>query len=374
MTEKQERTLLLVEDDSHARESWTRDVVEHNDLPNMQVRFELVATGDASTALQILRSRHIDCAVVDLRIPDSDNGESTPNAAGGNRVVQSVLVEVGIPTVVYSGHAEEASESITDSSIKLFSKQGGTSLEILSYLSSRATLMEAMAEMRTRVATATAKVFSQSIWPRWENRWGIRTGSWDMADVITRQVVSYVAEHLGYSQLYHPEEFYFNPPLSSERLGTGDLVRIDSDIYLLVNPRCNMDRCDYPSELALAYCKPLGAQWVGLVERSRSSNPNKREKALEEARRFASQDHSLSKHFIPSCDGDGPWLVDFANIRTVPSDNAGEMVANRLASVSPQFLPNLVQRYSSYLGRIGQPDLDCGQLVSAELQNGDPEH
>jgi hypothetical protein len=39
-----------------------------------------------------------------------------------------------------------------------------------------------------------------------------------------------------------------------------------------------------------------------------------------------------------------------------------DLLKNRFASISPAFVPNLVQRCAAYLGRIGQPALDVDQL------------
>lgn len=47
---------------------------------------------------------------------------------------------------------------------------------------------------------------------------------------------------------------------------------------------------------------------------------------------------------------------------TVPAIQVPDLLAARFASISSSFVPNLVQRYAAYLGRIGQPDLDCDLL------------
>ena len=47
---------------------------------------------------------------------------------------------------------------------------------------------------------------------------------------------------------------------------------------------------------------------------------------------------------------------------TVGNSEVPSLLENRFASVASQFVPNLVQRFAAYLGRIGQPDLDCDVL------------
>jgi hypothetical protein len=58
--------------------------------------------------------------------------------------------------------------------------------------------------------------------------------------------------------------------------------------------------------------------------------------------------------------------VQFKEIMTVPSERVPELLKTRFASVASQFVPNLVQRYSAYLGRIGQPDLDV-EILKAHV-------
>jgi hypothetical protein len=176
--------------------------------------------------------------------------------------------------------------------------------------------------------------------------------------VITRQTASHVAERLGLPPNYHhPEEFYFVPPLATERLDTGDLVKVGDKIYVVVTPRCNLARDPYPDQLMLACCKPMDGDWARLRNGFQGSNRDK-ESAARSLRDFATQGHSTSTHFLPPCGEKGPWLADFREIMTVPSEQVPQLLKSRFASVASQFVPNLVQRYSAYLGRIGQPDLD----------------
>ncbi|WP_373653312.1 hypothetical protein [Schlesneria sp. DSM 10557] len=371
MPERIKRTLLLVEDDTETQGSWSRDIDEFNTRQNTSVTFVPLIVGDQEHALEILRNTYIDCAIVDLRIPAAH--ASTPldaKAESGNAVLGQILRSSGMPAVVYSGYEEEVSEIVSASHIKVVTKRGGAQVWILEYLLSHASLMEAMASTREKLSAEISTLFHQSIWPRWSKTWASLSGNWSPTEVITRQVVAHVAEKLGDTSQHHPDEFYFVPPLKADRLVTGDLVTYEGSVYVLLNPRCNMDRCEYPMELTLALCTPVGESWTKILKKA-AGDANQRNKAIEAARRYASQDHSLSKHFIPVCDGQGPWLVEFDRITNVGRDLASQLVTGRIATISPQFLPNLIQRYSSYLGRIGQPDLNCEILVQLPMSAPD---
>jgi hypothetical protein len=274
-------------------------------------------------------------------------------------VLQRVLLEIGVPAVVHSGYPAEASEEVQNSKIRIIEKKGGAAMEALQWLAGHDTLMSAMEVTRRKIAEETAKLFSQSIWPRWDKSWKDIGDGDALAGLITRQTASHVAEQLGMPPAHHhPEEFYIVPPLATGQLGTGDLLKIENSIYVVVTPRCNIARDKYPNHIMLALCKPMEGAWAGTRD-GFNGNREKREKAVDTLHNFATQGHSTSTHFLPPCgEQGGPWLADFREIMTVPSEKVPDLLATRFASVASQFIPNLVQRYSAYLGRIGQPDLD----------------
>ena len=362
MAEKVERIILIAEDDPEALVSWKQDIKEYNRDANNPVQFTPEYASTKVAATRVLERLRIDCAVIDLRLPVDDKAVGQSSQATGNDILQKVLLETAVPAVVYSGYTEEASELVKSSQIRIIEKKIGGGIESLQWLAQHEGLMAAMAAMRRRVERESARLFSQSIWPRWEKAWNTMTDVDALAGVITRQVVAHVAEELSLPpNFHHPEEFYFVPPLSAERLGTGDMVRVEGAVYVVVTPRCNMARDNYPKHLTFALCKPMGVPWTGLRERF-AGNEKKQEKALEELRSYATQGHSTSTHFLPPCGDEGPWLVDFREVMSVPSEPVAEMMKSRFASIASQFVPNLVQRYAAYLGRIGQPDLDCDVL------------
>lgn len=352
-----ERLILIAEDDEDQIASWKRDVTEFNREAGRPFDYVPEFAKSRGAAIRVLDRMRINCAAVDLRLPD-ENGAAGQTEPVGNDVLQRLLLEIGVPAVVYSGYPQEASELVQKSQIRIIAKKGGGAMEALRWLAGHDSLMAAMELTRKKIAEESAKLFSQSIWPRWEKSWKDINDGELLAGVITRQTASHVAERLGLPPNYHhPEEFYFVPSLATERLDTGDLVKIGDNVYVVVTPRCNLARDPYPAHLMLAYCKPMDGDWAAM-RTGFQGNANQRESAAKKLHNFASQGHSTSTHFLPPCGELGPWLADFREIMTVPADQAPELLKSRFASVASQFVPNLVQRYSAYLGRIGQPDLD----------------
>ena len=352
-----ERIILIAEDDEDQVASWKRDIIEFNREAKFGITFIAEFVNSKNGALRALDRIRINCAAIDLRLPEQ-TGAGSHTEPVGNEVLQQVLSEIGVPAVVYSGYPQEASEAVRLSQIKVMEKKGGGAKEALEWLAGHESLMSAMEVTRRKIAEESAKLFSQSIWPRWEKTWKQIKDAETLAGVITRQTASHLAERLGLPPNYHhPEEFYLVPPLATDRLDTGDLLRIGERIYVVVTPRCNLARDPYPAHLMLAYCKTMDGDWTRMRNGFQGSNKEK-ESAAKSLHNFATQGHSTSTHFLPPCGELGPWLADFREVMTVPSEQVPELLKSRFASVASQFVPNLVQRYSAYLGRIGQPDLD----------------
>jgi len=349
--------ILIVEDDDSAVDGWKRDIREFNRGTDIPFKFVGTFATTKQQALTILRRTRMDCAVIDLRLPEGDTDVDTGHPLG-NDVLEVLLQETGIPAVVYSGYDKEVSENVKSSNIRVYGKQGGITERILNEFAEQANLMAAMEITRNNIGKETARLFNQSIWTRWEDRWSSDENTNIISEVITRQTASHVASSLSPSGVYHhPDEFYTVPALSSDRLDTGDLLELDTGVHIILTPRCNMAN-KMPTYFILAVCTEIEG-W-----RAKLNGSNKeRERAAKELKLHATQGHAIASHFLPPLDGRGPWIVDFQEMRAIESKETSDLVSKRFASVAPHFVPNLVQRYSTYLGRIGQPDIDTEILI-----------
>lgn len=361
--------ILIVEDDKEAVESWRRDISDFNS-DNEAFKYEAIYAGTREAAIETLDRVRVNCAVVDLRLPSATVGKGEPSQDAGNDILSKLLIETGIPAVVYSAHSGEASDLVKKSNIQVRSKKGGGVTEILLYLAKLEGLMTAMAATRKKISIESAKIFNDSIWHRWESAWRSVPDRDVVAGMITRQTASHVADRLSLPPLnHHPDEFYIVPALFEDRLDTGDLVLDgEEDVYVVVTPRCNMANEPIPKHLILALCKPMSTEWEKLRDGFKAESKDKQKRAGDRLHDFAVQNHSTSTHFIPACGNKGPWLVDFREIKGVPSSAASNLLETRFASIATHFVPNLVQRYAAYLGRIGQPDLDWNVLREQVLK------
>src|ERR1700744_251650 len=144
-----ERIILIAEDDEDQIASWKRDITEFNRETKFGITYVPEFVKSKNGALHALDRIRINCAAVDLRLPENDEaiGHTQPV---GNEVLQQVLLEIGVPAVVYSGYPQEASEVVRMSQIRVMEKKGGGAKEALEWLAGHESLMSAMEVTRKK--------------------------------------------------------------------------------------------------------------------------------------------------------------------------------------------------------------------------------
>lgn len=353
--------LLVLEDDEQELDRFSRNIEEFNQ--ESDIKFHHSPVGTASGAIQSLDNHRFDCALLDLRVPKNDGG--VRHEKEGNEALQRVVAGYALPVVVHSAYSNQLDETFRDIPVQVIDKDKESHRDALRWFVEQAPLMAAVRETRKRIQAETADIFFKAIWPRWSQNGASTPGRDDLHDVIARQVVSYISEKLTVRgsgpEGHHLHEFYFVPPLREE-LHTGDLIVHNDGVHVIVTPQCNIAN-GYPDHFLLAQCKNISGEWAE-CRRKIADNKGKSSNSVDNTvGKWATQNIDISEHFLPPCDGRGPWLVDFKTIVSVPNAEADNLTENRFASVTPQFIPNLIQRWASYMGRVGQPDLNRSDLI-----------
>lgn len=354
--------LLVVEDDEALTDSWHKTIELRNADDDDLTIIETCARS-YDEAMQFLDERTFDAAVIDLRLKVLETGGH--HNQQGNEVVKAVAVKEAIPTVIYTGQPQEAEEFPEAPKIKVIDKGEPFSM-VLDWLKSEAGLIQQMQNVQSVVKTDMAKVFQTSIWPRWKN-WidGCEQGKADLGDAVTRHFVSHLhAGLLHVSGEAHPEEWYFVPPVKSSSLSTGDIFSDGAGLVeILVTPRCDLENTKGEDTLQLAVCQDVGNEWDGLLQGMKSDNKNTAGTAMSSYRRYLQHRLMPRLHFLPRMkmlDGTsaGPWFIRFDHIRSIPrtEEHIADLKEKRFATLTPEFLPSLVERLGTFFSRIGSPN------------------
>jgi CheY-like chemotaxis protein len=338
--------ILVVEDDAALTKNW-RDELDAKNKDKSSSQLELLPTFERNDQLartRVARER-FDIVIVDLGLGNAKDVNDT----SGNELIRFLLEEYPIPIAVHTGKPNTFDNELkSHTQIKVFDKGEGLS-PVVDWIVSGAPMMKTLRDALQSLDREVARLFFKSIWPRWSN-WVEVGATQELTNSIARHIASHTHSALSFkaNQTAHAEESYFVPPIL-DRLDTGDLFEFESEVWILVTPRCdlaNLD-ADITPTLLLAKCKDESQQWnVGEREKKNLRN---------------NAGNSLKKHFlhpvrVPSGAEKGPWLVLFTDLKLYETKNSNELLESRFASLTSAFVPSLVERFGAFYSRIGTPN------------------
>ncbi len=357
---------ILVVDDDEKMVDLANDCVFDWNAEEPGLPFEVIDARSVEGAHKVLSSHKIDCALIDLRLPDIENGDVT-SAENGNELANYLIGQVGVPTAIISGEPKEADEYFQKpGTSEVFSKDGDAHKTALEWFSEQWVLMEALSSVRENMEKSTAEVFAQRIWPQWSEMMKDVSGDRHRLEtVFTRQYASHVAEFLGGGEEdWHPNECYIVPSYQKDRAHTGDVFCLDDKYFIILSPQCDMATRKI-EQVLLATCEIGREHWGEHLEHfTQQTSKNKVAKADKFFRGLVNQDLPSSEHFLPPLPGlNNPVIVKFSKVRTIGIGDLEASLEARVASVAPAFLSNLTQRFGAYISRTGQPNICIEDFV-----------
>ncbi|MGL5781280.1 MAG: hypothetical protein ACRCXW_01820 [Plesiomonas shigelloides] len=352
--------LLIVEDAQKIILSWEEKMafyaVEGTPVYTLNPTF----VTNFQDAKKVIANTNFDAAVVDIRL--DEGGDQTFH---GNNILADLASKSLTVCAVYTG--EPGTEVIEDHQkdfVKVFQKGEGEIERILEWLDSKADMISAIQTMQDSFKKSMAKAFTHSIWPRWSYWLNGDQNQEFASNALTRHMATHLhASFLNEVAAVHPEEYYFIPPLQ-DRLDTGDIIRQDESYYILVTPRCDLAREQNPT-FQLVKLADKKADWEALhQEKVNGANSKAKQKATRDIRNLVNHgDRSPKLHFIPqfklSSEAKlGPFHAQFNFMTCVEAtdESRSQLTAHRVATLSNEFVPSLVERLGAYFSRIGTPD------------------
>jgi len=349
--------ILYVEDDAAQIERF-QDAVDDWNQNNPEKQIAPVLAKDVVSFVDAIEHRHIDAALLDIKLPETEGAREL--AIGGNKIAKQSLFGVGIPIAIVSGYPEDIDADLAALNPARFNKGDVDAFQkVLDWLGKQWPMMLALHLTRRRIQALGAEIFVERIWPRWTKYTELRgIKAQDLPEIIARQHVSHAAEKLGLdgegAVPWHPAEFYVQPALQAERAHTGDLFRMDGRLWIVLTPACDMTNKKV-TDVLLCRIEETVPDWN---ERILSLKDGRSNKTRDYFRRLVTQDVNSSQHFLPPLNDGPPMMVQFKDVATKSLEKLNQKLNDRVASVAPAFLPNLVQRFGAWVSRTGQPDID----------------
>lgn len=359
-------------------------LVEDNDLPIERVRtsldawnerneeakgrIELIVARTEKEANYNLNKYRIDCAMVDIRIPQ-DTGKE--NAKYGNQLINTVLSERGIPIAVMSGNmADLAKEIVEQKHITRFEKgDAGIFDKAIEWFGDHWVMMQLLRKSRHEVEKSSAEIFSRRLWPNWSEIPSALSEE-EVVGIITRQYAAHLVELLGLespdSVPWHPFEAYVNPSMNENRAHTGDVFYLDDQYWVVLSPQCDMATQKIRT-VALANCSTKNEEWDDALNHltNKDASKSKCDKAKKLLGKYVNQNVAPNSHFLPPMAGStNALMVDFGHLYTIPIEDLNDQLEHRVVSVSTPFLANLTQRFGAYISRAGQPNIKAAYFTT----------
>ncbi|WP_139223164.1 response regulator [Microbulbifer thermotolerans] len=369
--------ILVVEDDDDTFDTY-KDTVD--ELVEDGRKIELVRKESANDALFALLSKDFDGAIVDLNLNPNDSSEST-----GNDVLAEILQKHRFPVFVVSGNIQNLREDIRKKEsdfLRFFNKDSNTSNKtIFRHLTDiYDTGITNILGGRGLIERHIGEIF----WGHLAQDFSaLSKGELISERRLLRYNVSHLLEYLDISEKeeyhYHEAEFYIRPPIRAH-IAPGDIVEANEadkvTRFLVLSPACDIAvrGLDGPTPIInanmimLAPIIPINRS--AFLEREiihPGDNSAKREKKLSEIVKSKAEKFA----FLPEYADIYPGVVDFQNIHTWSLDKFLE--AKRIATVANSFLKDIQSRFSSYVGRQGQPDLNKKEIIKRLKGNLKPE-
>lgn len=345
--------VLLVEDEEPNINAWS-DAVETHNVDVEQKGFSIKWDNAKSLieAREMLATTRYDAVIVDLRLKNSKGGAGYND--DGNELVKELIASKPVGIVVYSGQRAEA-ESYACNQVVVIDRAVGLH-PVFDWLSEHKNMFISLERAQLELDEQTAQLFYKAIWPRWKY-WTQEGDEIAMSKMLARHISSHVHDSLLHESngKMHPEESYFVPPIK-DRLDTGDLIKFDDNsVWVVVTPRCDLAQEDKTDTVLVAQCKDISSEWTGLVTGESSKNKDAKIDRLKQ------HDASYKQHFLPQMKDNsgtalGPWMVQFHHLHSYYAADAKEkFTLKRFGTISPHFVPSLVERFGAYFSRIGTP-------------------
>lgn len=338
-------------------------------------KFSVETTTDFAGALDRLRSRRFDIAILDLR---EGAWEDNPEEEAGLRTLKEFQANSFVPIIFHTGLAHRITE-LEGVAIRVLTKEPGSLALLLRAVND--VIETRLPEVNRALNHHVEEVQRDYMWNFVVQHWGQFSGTVDRASLAyllaRRLAVSLSGKRIrdlvadlggvpaGTAQddTVHPMEYYIIPPVHESALA-GDIyketVEGNTQYRVLLTPSCDLVQ-NKAELLLLARCQLLADQseYKTFQEQRSEQAKGKLLRLLRNNREKAQPDRF---HYLPGVFELPDMIVDFQQLETIPCNRLNDF--NRVASLDSPFAEALMTRFTRYFGRLGTPDISTDSVLA----------
>lgn len=360
--------ILLVEDDDTAIDTCKEYADSYK---KTEIRLE--SAKNVSDALNILKSKDIDCAIIDLRLGN------TPDA--GNDVANAIKeICLRIPAVAYTGTPDNVHAPF----IKVFHRDQYNYDFVFDYLHNldKTGIKDILG--KTGWIESELNIFFNNIFPMQADDWVNCANEVDEQNCLQlrlsllKTIILHFENYLqnksrsiNECKSFFAECYVFN---RSPVLTTGAILKRSSDrkCFIVMSPACDLvERPEGRNVDVLTLCELKTIEDFGLRKKF-ADDPeisNKIKSKLDSV--LTNKKNQF--HWLPPIADFSGGFVDFTKVCCEKIVDYEKSYSILQYKVSSPFIKNILARFSSYYARQGQPDLQTEsfikQLTSNNVQN-----
>jgi len=300
-----------------------------------------------------------DAVIIDIKLQDA-TGKPDTDIDAGNKIIKIIEESLqNVPIYIYTGTPGSISYN-GDFVIKQCIKGGNTTYKDViehAYKLYCTGLMKIIGG-RGRVQELIQKIYIENIKPDIENWISHKANGKNTEEILSRYIAACMSAHLESSCDAVTEEMFMIPPVSTD-WKTGSIVKqSDNECYFVIlTPECDLVLRNKNGEL-----KPK-TDYVLLC------------KLQDNFDDFVNQKNNLNSLF--SHDSTFPYIyyipkntailystfLNFREVTSIPYSEKNKY--EKVAQILPEFTKEIIQKFSTYYSRQGQPDFTKEDLKTA---------
>lgn len=350
--------ILLVEDNEQDRKN-CKDAINDFNQENQDKKVELEVAVSLSEVKEKL-DNSFDGAIIDLKLADQGNE--------GNIVTKQIEeFYFRIPVLILTGTPDAVDRNTIIIDVLKKGEPGTGYEDILNcFWKIYDTGLTRIMGGRGLIEKTLENVFKNNLLPQ-KDKW-VTYGEIDSARTeraLLRHTLSHLLQLLDDdADRCFPEEVYLKPPLT-EKKRTGSVVKELSGEhwFVILNPAC---------DLVIRKNGNCKTDRILLVEIEKENNVTvlaldgitKDKKKKEKLQAVFGNNHTDYYHWLPKTDFFEGGFLNFRKLSSLSGEEFEDRFEKPTIQISPNFVKDIVARFSAYYARQGQPDIDFDQFIS----------
>lgn len=346
-----EYNYLLIEDSADDRDAFKTTINTLN-LQNNEKHYSCEIAETYAEGLKKLSSNSIyHGVIIDIKLDGKHSG---------HEIVKKTIECYRVPVVIYTGTPDKA-ESGNDL-IKVYTKAEKTYKDIIEELDETwGTGLFRVLGGNGIIEKLMNRIFWNNLYPQIDVWKGKKTNV-DTEKVLLRYAASHIQELIDSDvPTYETEEMYIYPPLSEE-IKTGSIYKSkqNGNYYIILSPPCDLALHEgkFKTErILLCEIDDL------LDESDKIIGETSEKKAANAIRGLCANNHSTNFHILPGNSLFKGGIINFRKVYTLSPKQFDDEFGLPEVKVQNEFVKNILNRFSAYYSRQGQPDFDFEQVA-----------